>query len=163
MQFESGLRAHYAKIRRRFYPIESPLRPVVSVTEAVESTRLHELVAEASDIVRMVSGSPIEMIPANCTIKSIQRVVARYYGYSVTELLSRRRTKNLVQARQIAMFIAKTVTGRSMPVIGRLFDNRDHTTIIHAVRKIEVQCRRDREFSAQVDELLASLRIERAA
>ena len=66
-----------------------------------------------------------------------QRVVARQYNVSRADLLSSRRTANVVRPRQIAMYLAKTLTLRSLPEIGRRFGGRDHTTVLHAVRKIE--------------------------
>lgn len=75
--------------------------------------------------------------PKRVRIEDIQRVVARHYNVSKTELLSNRRTRNIVKPRQIAMYLAKVMTPRSLPEIGRRFGGRDHTTVLHAVRKIE--------------------------
>ena len=70
-------------------------------------------------------------------IEDIQRIVARHYNVSRQELVSNRRTRVVVKPRQIAMYLAKTLTPRSFPEIGRRFGGRDHTTVLHAVRKIE--------------------------
>ena len=70
-------------------------------------------------------------------IEDIQRMVARQYNVSRADMLSSRRTANVVRPRQIAMYLAKTLTLRSLPEIGRRFGGRDHTTVLHAVRKIE--------------------------
>ncbi|TCR02004.1 chromosomal replication initiator protein DnaA [Neorhizobium sp. BT27B] len=70
-------------------------------------------------------------------IEDIQRIVARHYNVSRQELVSNRRTRVIVKPRQIAMYLAKTLTPRSFPEIGRRFGGRDHTTVLHAVRKIE--------------------------
>ena len=75
--------------------------------------------------------------PKRVKIEDIQRVVARQYNVSRSDLLSSRRTANVVRPRQIAMYLAKTLTLRSLPEIGRRFGGRDHTTVLHAVRKIE--------------------------
>jgi chromosomal replication initiator protein len=75
--------------------------------------------------------------PKRVRIEDIQRVVARHYNVSKTELLSNRRTRTIVKPRQVAMFLAKMMTLRSLPEIGRRFGGRDHTTVLHAVRKIE--------------------------
>ncbi|MEP9386634.1 chromosomal replication initiator protein DnaA [Mesorhizobium sp. KR9-304] len=75
--------------------------------------------------------------PKRVRIEDIQRVVARHYNVSKTELLSNRRTRTIVKPRQIAMYLAKVMTPRSLPEIGRRFGGRDHTTVLHAVRKIE--------------------------
>jgi chromosomal replication initiator protein len=75
--------------------------------------------------------------PKRVRIEDIQRVVARHYNVSKTELLSNRRTRTIVKPRQVAMYLAKVMTPRSLPEIGRRFGGRDHTTVLHAVRKIE--------------------------
>jgi chromosomal replication initiator protein len=75
--------------------------------------------------------------PKRVKIEDIQRVVARQYNVSRADLLSSRRTANVVRPRQVAMYLAKTLTLRSLPEIGRRFGGRDHTTVLHAVRKIE--------------------------
>ncbi len=69
-------------------------------------------------------------------IEDIQKVVARHYDVSKNDLLSNRRTRVIVRPRQIAMYLAKQMTPRSLPEIGRRFGGRDHTTVLHAVRKI---------------------------
>jgi chromosomal replication initiator protein len=75
--------------------------------------------------------------PKRVRIEDIQRIVARHYNVSKTELLSNRRTRTIVKPRQVAMYLAKVMTPRSLPEIGRRFGGRDHTTVLHAVRKIE--------------------------
>ena len=77
--------------------------------------------------------------PKRVRIEDIQRIVARHYNVSKTELLSNRRTRTIVKPRQVAMYLAKVLTPRSLPEIGRRFGGRDHTTVLHAVRKIETQ------------------------
>ena len=72
--------------------------------------------------------------PKRVKIEDIQRVVARQYNVSRSDLLSSRRTANVVRPRQVAMYLAKTLTLRSLPEIGRRFGGRDHTTVLHAVR-----------------------------
>lgn len=75
--------------------------------------------------------------PRRVRIEDIQRIVAKHFNVSKTELLSNRRTRTIVKPRQIAMYLAKVMTPRSLPEIGRRFGGRDHTTVLHAVRKIE--------------------------
>ena len=72
--------------------------------------------------------------PKRVRIEDIQRVVSRHYNVSRQELVSDRRTRVIVKPRQIAMYLAKTMTPRSFPEIGRRFGGRDHTTVLHAVR-----------------------------
>ena len=67
----------------------------------------------------------------------MQRKVADYYNLRLSDLLSARRSRTIARPRQIAMYLSKILTTRSLPEIGRKFGGRDHTTVIHAVKKIE--------------------------
>ena len=71
------------------------------------------------------------------TVDKIQNVVSNFFNIALSEMLSQRRSRPLARPRQIAMYLAKKLTSRSLPEIGRRFANRDHTTVIHAVKKIE--------------------------
>ncbi|MCB8838407.1 chromosomal replication initiator protein DnaA [Aurantimonas sp. VKM B-3413] len=84
-------------------------------------------------------------------IEDILKFVSRHYNVTRTDLLSARRTKTIVRPRQIAMYLAKTMTPRSLPEIGRRFGGRDHTTVLHAVRKIEGERAKDEKFSEELD------------
>jgi chromosomal replication initiator protein len=89
--------------------------------------------------------------PKRVRIEDIQRVVARHYNVSRTELLSNRRTRTIVKPRQVAMYLAKVLTPRSLPEIGRRFGGRDHTTVLHAVRKIETLTASDNTLAQEVE------------
>lgn len=95
--------------------------------------------------------------PKRIKIEDIQRVVARQYNVSRSDLLSSRRTANVVRPRQVAMYLAKTLTLRSLPEIGRRFGGRDHTTVLHAVRKIEALVTKDTALSEEVESLKRQL------
>ncbi|MCC2608238.1 chromosomal replication initiator protein DnaA, partial [Neorhizobium petrolearium] len=84
-------------------------------------------------------------------IEDIQRIVARHYNVSRQELVSNRRTRVIVKPRQVAMYLSKTMTPRSFPEIGRRFGGRDHTTVLHAVRKIEELISGDTKLSHEVE------------
>jgi chromosomal replication initiator protein len=89
--------------------------------------------------------------PKRVRIEDIQRIVARHYNVSRQELVSNRRTRVVVKPRQIAMYLSKTLTPRSFPEIGRRFGGRDHTTVLHAVRKIEDLISGDTKLSHEVE------------
>ncbi len=97
--------------------------------------------------------------PKRIKIEDIQRVVARQYNVSRSDLLSSRRTANVVRPRQVAMYLAKTLTLRSLPEIGRRFGGRDHTTVLHAVRKIEALVSKDMTLSDEVELLKRQLQL----
>lgn len=89
--------------------------------------------------------------PKRIRIEDIQRAVSRHYNVSRTELLSNRRTRTIVRPRQIAMYLAKMLTPRSLPEIGRRFGGRDHTTVLHAVRKIEGLSETDKMLAREIE------------
>jgi chromosomal replication initiator protein len=95
--------------------------------------------------------------PKRVKIEDIQRVVARQYNVSRSDLLSSRRTANVVRPRQVAMYLAKTLTLRSLPEIGRRFGGRDHTTVLHAVRKIEGLVGHDMALAEEIEILKRQL------
>jgi chromosomal replication initiator protein len=95
--------------------------------------------------------------PKRVKIEDIQRIVARQYNVSRSDLLSSRRTANVVRPRQVAMYLAKTLTLRSLPEIGRRFGGRDHTTVLHAVRKIENLVGNDMALAEEIEILKRQL------
>jgi chromosomal replication initiator protein len=89
--------------------------------------------------------------PKRVKIEDIQKLVANHYNVSRADILSSRRTAVVVKPRQIAMFLSKTLTMRSLPEIGRRFGGRDHTTVLHAVRKIEALSANDGTLRDELD------------
>ncbi|MBC2666925.1 chromosomal replication initiator protein DnaA [Novosphingobium flavum] len=91
------------------------------------------------------------------TIDEIQRTVCQFYRVDRTEMASKRRARAVVRPRQVAMYLAKVLTPRSYPEIGRKFGGRDHSTVIHAVRLIEDLRTRDADMDGDVRSLLRQL------
>ncbi|MCK0209129.1 chromosomal replication initiator protein DnaA [Starkeya koreensis] len=91
--------------------------------------------------------------PKRVRVDDILRIVAKHYNVSRADILSQRRTANVVKPRQIAMYLAKMLTLRSLPEIGRRFGGRDHTTVLHAVRKIDGLVGTDRALAEEVETL----------
>lgn len=91
--------------------------------------------------------------PRRIKIEDIQRAVAQHFNVSKSDLLSARRNRSIVRPRQIAMYLSKHMTPRSLPEIGRRFGGRDHTTVLHAVRKIEELIAADGTVARDVDML----------
>ena len=89
--------------------------------------------------------------PKRVKIEEIQKLVANHYNVSRADLLSSRRTAAVVMPRQIAMYLAKLLTLRSLPEIGRRFGGRDHTTVLHAVRKIDGLCNANNELRDELE------------
>lgn len=101
---------------------------------AVRLTAEPITVEHAEFIVRDLMSS-IE--PKRIKIDDILRIVSKHFGVNRADLLSNRRNRSIVRPRQIGMYLAKSLTSRSLPEIGRRFGNRDHTTVLHAIRKVE--------------------------
>ncbi len=89
--------------------------------------------------------------PKRVKIEDIQKLVATHFNVSKADILSSRRTANVVRPRQIAMYLAKVLTLRSLPEIGRRFGGRDHTTVLHAVRKIEALSNSDGNLHEEIE------------
>jgi len=92
------------------------------------------------------------------TVDQIQKTVAEHYNLKQADLISERRARAVARPRQVAMWIAKQVTVRSLPDIGRRFGGRDHTTVLHAVRRIDQLKNEDPTIARDVDVLLRKLR-----
>ena len=91
------------------------------------------------------------------TVDRIQNVVSNYYNIPLSEMLSQRRSRPLARPRQIAMYLAKKMTTRSLPEIGRRFANRDHTTVIHAVKTITRLSEQDDEMKKNIAQIKSLL------
>ena len=91
------------------------------------------------------------------TITEIQAAVVERFGIRQIDMVSPRRLRAVARPRQIAMYLARELTPRSLPEIGQMFGGRDHTTVMHACRKVEMLTAVDREFGAIVGELVSRL------
>ncbi len=91
-------------------------------------------------------------------IDDILRTVAKHYAVSRADIVSKRRTRSIVRPRQIGMYLAKKMTSRSLPEIGRRFGNRDHTTVIHAIRVVEKLMAEDERIREEVELLKRLIR-----
>ena len=92
------------------------------------------------------------------TIEEIQKKVAEHYGLRVTDMTSSRRARTVARPRQVAMYLSKQLTDRSLPEIGRMFGNRDHTTVMHAVKRVIELMAGDSEFRESVELLQGVLK-----
>ncbi|MGL5335146.1 MAG: chromosomal replication initiator protein DnaA [Enterovibrio sp.] len=91
------------------------------------------------------------------TMENIQKTVAEYYKIKISELLSKRRSRSVARPRQIAMALAKELTSHSLPEIGNAFGGRDHTTVLHACRKIKELCKESHEIKEDYSNLIRTL------
>lgn len=87
------------------------------------------------------------------TVRRIQDVVSAFYRIPSDEMTSERRGREVARPRQIAMYLAREMTPKSFPDIGKLFGNRDHTTVLHAVRRVESLIEADPDIAVDVEVL----------
>lgn len=85
------------------------------------------------------------------SIEEIQRKVSEHWNIRLTDMSSARRARAVARPRQVAMYLAKQLTSRSLPEIGRKFGNRDHTTVMHAVSRVQELMERDTAFAEDVE------------
>jgi chromosomal replication initiator protein len=95
--------------------------------------------------------------PRRIKVEDILRIVSRHFAVPKAEILSDRRHRSVVRPRQIGMYLAKQLTSRSLPEIGRRFGNRDHTTVLHAIRKIDKELSGDPRLKDEIEELKRQL------
>ncbi len=95
--------------------------------------------------------------PKKITIEMIQKAVAKYYDLELSEILSKKRNKQMVFPRHVAMYLCRKLTDASYPQIGDQFGGRDHTTVIHAMEKMERQVVEDRDLAATIEKLLKKI------
>jgi len=104
-----------------------------------------------ADVAQEAIGSRASTGDKRVTIEEIQKKTAEFYKLDLRELHSARRARRVARPRQVAMFLARELTSRSLPDIGRRFGGRDHTTVLHACRRIEALCKSDPVFQQEVE------------
>ncbi len=109
------------------------------------------------DFTREVLADVLRAHSRKLTIDEIQRRVADHYALKINDLISPRRAREVARPRQVAMYLAKMLTPRSLPEIGRRFGGRDHTTVMHAVKRIEELRATDHELDRDINHLRRAL------
>ncbi len=131
--------------------LEGALTRVIATLQLTKSAITVDMAAIAiRDLVNPTQGQRVK-------IDDILRIVGRHYNVPKADLLSPRRARSIVRPRQIGMYLAKTLTTRSLPEIGRRFGGRDHSTVLHAVRKIESLIKADEKLAREVTLLVRLL------
>jgi len=93
------------------------------------------------------------------TVEDIQKKVANYFNIRFNDMVSVRRSRIVSRPRQVAMYLSKTYTPKSLPEIGRMFGGRDHTTVMHAIKKIQELCKMDPSFAEHIRVLKRNLEL----
>ena len=142
----------------RFIAAESKtnIRELIGVLNRVVTfSRIHKKILTINDCKNILKDvfNQAKII----TVDKIQNTVSNFFNIPLAEMLSQRRSRPLARPRQIAMYLAKKMTTRSLPEIGRRFANRDHTTVIHAVKTITRLSEKDDEMKKNIEQLRSLL------
>ncbi len=133
--------------------IKTSIRELVGALNRIVSfTRIYNKVPNLSEV-KIVLKDLLNLTENKVDIDTIQTIVCKFYKISKNEMLSPRRSRYLVRPRQTAIYLAKMLTSKSLPEIGRSFSNRDHTTVIHSVKTIERLRKEDSELNINIDSL----------
>ncbi len=133
--------------------IKTSIRELVGALNRIVSfTRIYSKVPNLSEV-KIVLKDLLNLTENKVDIDTIQTIVCKFYKISKNEMLSPRRSRYLVRPRQTAIYLAKMLTSKSLPEIGRSFSNRDHTTVIHSVKTIERLRKEDSELNINIDSL----------
>ncbi len=138
------------KITSNIRELEGALRRVIAHSQLLSDKEI------TLDMTQDVLKDMLRSYDKRTTIDEIQKKVAEFFNISVKEMQSSRRARTVARPRQIAMYLAKQLTSRSLPEIGRKFD-RDHTTVMHAVRKVEELIVEDATLAENVEALRRAL------
>ena len=133
--------------------IKTSIRELVGALNRIVSfTRIYNKIPTISEV-KVILKDLLNLTENKVDIDAIQTIVCKFYKISKNEMLSPRRSRYLVRPRQTAIYLAKMLTSKSLPEIGRSFSNRDHTTVIHSVKTIERLRKEDSELNINIDSL----------
>lgn len=139
-----------SKFKSNIRDLEGALKRVTAHATFTGHPITHTLTQEALKDLLAVQDKKV-------TIDNIQKTVAHYFKISISDLLSSRRTRSITRPRQMAMALAKQLTRHSLPEIGSAFGGRDHTTVLHACRKIDELIKEDHSINEDFDNLYRTL------
>ncbi len=161
-------------IKKRLEDIQNQFKENPDISDEVinfianeSKTNIRELIGVLNRIVAYTRIHKKKLVISDCknilkdvfnqakiiTVDKIQNAVSNFFNLPLNEMLSQRRSRPLARPRQIAMFLAKKMTTRSLPEIGRRFANRDHTTVIHAVKTITRLSEKDEEMRNNINKI----------
>ncbi len=165
-------------IKKRLEDIQNQFKETSNISEEVinfianeSKTNIRELIGVLNRVVTFSRIHKKDLTISDCknilkdvfnqakiiTVDKIQNTVSNYFNIPLTEMLSQRRSRPLARPRQVAMYLAKKMTTRSLPEIGRRFANRDHTTVIHAVKTITRLSEKDDEMKKNINQIKSLL------
>ena len=133
--------------------IKTSIRELVGALNRIVSySRIYNKAPNIPEL-KIILKDLLNLTENKVNIDQIQTSVCQFFKINKTEMLSARRSRYLVRPRQTAIYLAKILTSKALPEIGRAFSNRDHTTVIHSVKTIEKLKKQDNELSINIDTL----------
>ncbi|MBV2164480.1 MAG: chromosomal replication initiator protein DnaA, partial [Comamonas sp.] len=139
------------QVRSNVRELEGALRKILAYSRFNQKEISIQLAREALRDLLSIQNRQI-------SVENIQKTVADYYKIKVADMYSKKRPASIARPRQIAMYLAKELTQKSLPEIGELFGGRDHTTVLHAVRKIAGERQQLTELNQQLHVLEQTLK-----
>src|SRR6478752_9993062 len=143
--------------RRNAAQAAEPANSAPSVNFAVRSVCAEHFFDTAWKMLAAPARLPVEEPKHVPSVQRIQQVVCEHYQIATADLLSASRAQEFAVPRQVAMYLCRTLTGRSLPDIGRRFGDRKHTTVLHAARKIATRLERSPRLRRQIEAIVAQL------
>ena len=132
---------------------KSSIRDMLGVlNRIIASSRIQNKVPTLQDA-KLILKDLLNNMQSVITIEDIQKLVVNYYNLPMSDFLSSRRSRHIARPRQVAMYLSKKLTTKSLPDIGRKFTGRDHTTVIHAIKKVEELMAADKKFEYEVQDI----------
>ncbi|HEY1238801.1 MAG TPA: chromosomal replication initiator protein DnaA [Solirubrobacterales bacterium] len=147
-----ALRALAAKTSPNLRVLKGALTRVVAISSLTSSN------VTTASIENALPADTISPAPSHLDARQVQEAVAARLDLSVDDLLSPRRTAHLARARQLAMYLTRELTDLSLPAIARAFNRRDHTTVLHAIKRVQRSALEDASLSRTLEELTSELR-----
>ena len=156
LQFNENINISEEVINYVAHENKTNIRELIGVVNRlIAFSRVHKKTLNIQDCRNILKDviSQVKVI----TVDKIQNVVSDFFNISLTEMLSQRRSRPLARPRQVAMYLAKKMTTRSLPEIGRRFANRDHTTVIHAIKTVTKLSEQDDEMKKNISNIKSLL------
>tara|TARA_Y100000996_G_scaffold414030_1_gene403799 strand:+ start:898 stop:1566 length:669 start_codon:yes stop_codon:yes gene_type:complete len=133
--------------------LKSNIRELIGALNRVVSfTRIYNKTPNIPEV-KVILKDLLNNSENKVTVEAIQSASCKYFKINKNEMLSSRRSRYLVRPRQVAIYLTKMLTSKSLPEIGRDFANRDHTTVIHSVKTIEKLKEKDSDISISIDNI----------
>ena len=138
--------------------IKSNIRELEGALIRVIAYSLLEEKPISLEMAKVILKDMVQETMKTINVENIQKKVAGFFSISVSELNMKRRNKNIVLPRQIAMYLTRQLTNLSLPEIGNAFGGKDHTTVLHSCKKIELNIKNSKDLQNTIEKLTTSIK-----